>query len=398
MTAFVLAMILCLSLLPCAQAAAAKTLTVSFQVTTYQNRARSLLKQINQFRKEYDLPELTMLADLEKVSLQRAAELFVFFDHDRPDLTGYDSAFKEYKSLKDAQAVAECVAAGYSKAEEVFLEWSDTAAGSLLDEEFTHVGLSCVYLKDSANEYYWEMYLMQLPENTTAKKAESTAKAGTAKNMKVEIAKGMYERADNSHKRFELRVDDLNLKSKTSAQPTVYLYDRYDVKIGKCELEDLTFKSGSTSVFTVNADGTVKKKKNGTGTLTVKSSGLEDATCTVTIGSSTSSSSSASSSSSGGVTAATIKEAKPELTAREYAKHTSLSVYLKGASGYVLYRSTSKTGTYSKCEEAATTKSWTHKLEGDDLSRTYYYKVRAYKNSNGKRVYSEYSDPVRVAP
>ena len=76
MTAFVLAMILCLSLLPCAQAAAAKTLTVSFQVTTYQNRARSLLKQINQFRKEYDLPELTMLADLEKVSLQRAAELF----------------------------------------------------------------------------------------------------------------------------------------------------------------------------------------------------------------------------------------------------------------------------------------------------------------------------------
>lgn len=397
MTAFFLTLILCVSLLPCAQAAAAKTLTVSFQVTTYQNRARTLLKQINQFRKEYDLPELTMLADLEKVALQRASELFVFFDHDRPDLTGYDTAFKEYKSLSGAQAVAECVAAGYSKADEVFAEWEETAADSLLDEDFTHAGLACVYLKDSANEYYWELYLMQLPQNTSAKKAESTAKAGTAKNMKVEIAKGMYERADNSHKRFELRVDDLNLKTKTSAQPTVYLYDRYDVKIGKCELEDLTFKSGSTSVFTVNADGTVKKKKNGTGTLTVKSSGLEDATCTVTIGSSASSSSS-SASSTASVTAATIKEAKPELKAKEYTNHTSLSVYLKGASGYVLYRSTSKTGTYSKVEEEATTKTWTHKLEGDDLSRTYYYKVRAYKNSNGKRVYSEYSDPVRVTP
>ena len=141
----------------------------------------------------------------------------------------------------------------------------------------------------------------------------------------------------------------------------------------------------------------MKKKKNGTGTLTVKSSGLEDATCTVTIGSSASSSSS-SASSTAAVTAATIKEAKPELKAKEYTNHTSLSVYLKGASGYVLYRSTSKTGTYSKVEEEATTKTWTHKLEGDDLSRTYYYKVRAYKNSNGKRVYSEYSDPVRVTP
>ena len=73
--------------------------------------------------------------------------------HDRPDLTGYDTAFKEYKSLSGAQAVAECVAAGYSKADEVYAEWEETAADSLLDEDFTHAGLACVYLKDSANEY-----------------------------------------------------------------------------------------------------------------------------------------------------------------------------------------------------------------------------------------------------
>lgn len=371
------------------QAAAAKTLTVSFQATTYQNRARTLLKQINQLRKQNGVGELTMLADLEKVALQRAAELFVFFDHDRPDLTGYETAYADYKSLKDCMAVAECVAAGYSKADEVFVEWEENAADSLLDGDFTHAGLGCVYLKDSANEYYWELFLMQLPEGTSAKKAESSAKAGTAKNIKVEIAKGMYERADNSHKRFELRADNLNLKTKTSAQPTVYLYDRYDVKIGKCELEDLTFKSSDTSVFTVAADGTVKKKKNGTAELILKSSGLEDAKCTVTIG---------NASSDGSVTAATIGDAVPELTAKEYTAHTSLSVYLKGASGYVLYRSATKTGTYSKVEEKATTQRWTVKIEDADLSKSYYYKVRAYKNANGKRVYSEYSDPVKVAP
>lgn len=384
-----LALLLCLSILPDAQAAAAKTLTVSFEVTTYQNRARSLLKLINDYRKDNGADALVMLSDLEKLSLQRAAELFVFFDHDRPDLTGYDEAYESYKSLKGCMAVSECIAAGYSKADDVFADWEDSLSSTLLDPDFTHVGIACVYVKGSANEYYWEMYLQQQPEGISARKAESTAKAGTEKNMSVEIAKGMYAKADNSHRRFELRVEDLTLKTKTSAKPTVYLYDRYDVKIGKCELEDLTFKSSNTSVFTVNKDGTVKKKKNGTGTLTVKSSGLEDARCTVTIGSASSDSS---------VTASTIKDAKPELSAKEYSAHTNLSVYLKGASGYVLYRCTSKTGTYSKVAEDATTQRCTFKVEDEEVTRTYYYKVRAYKNSNGKRVYSEYSDPVRLAP
>ena len=98
----VLVLALCLSVIPAQAATAQKTLTVSFQATTYQNRARSLLKQINDLRKQYDLEPLTMLADLEKAAVQRAAELFVFFDHDRPDLTEYDTVCAEYTSLKKA--------------------------------------------------------------------------------------------------------------------------------------------------------------------------------------------------------------------------------------------------------------------------------------------------------
>ena len=77
-----LALVLCLSLLPMPEAQAAtkaKTLTVTFEATTYQNRARSLLKLINQYREKNGAEPLTMLADLEKLSIQRAAELFVFF-------------------------------------------------------------------------------------------------------------------------------------------------------------------------------------------------------------------------------------------------------------------------------------------------------------------------------
>lgn len=388
-TALIAAM--CLTLFPTGQTAVAvaKTLTVSFQVTTYQNRARSALKLINQYRQKNGLDALVMLADLEKVAIQRAAELFVFFDHARPDLTDYDTADDGYARLKGCTAVGECIAAGYSKAEDAAADWLENAPDMLLDGDFTHAGLACVQVKGSYNEYYWALYLQGQADAAGLTKAASTAKAGATRSMKVEIAKGMYARADNSHKRFELRVADMNLKTKTSAQPTVYLYDRYDVQIGKCELADLTFKSGNTGVFTVLQDGTVKRKKNGTATLTVKADGLDAASCTVTIG---------GSGADGAVTAATIGDAQPELALKEYAKHVTLSAYVKGASGYVLYRAASKNGTYTKVDEQATTQRWTQKLAKEDISRTYYYKVRAYKNSNGRRVYSAYSDPVKVAP
>jgi hypothetical protein len=121
-------------------------------------------------------------------------------------------------------------------------------------------------------------------------------------------------------------------------------------------------------------------------------------TCASGTSSGSSSGSSGSNSNATAVTATTIKDREPELAVTEYSKYTKLSVYVKGASGYVLYRSTSKTGTYSKVDEQATTKRWDYKVMNEDLTKTYYYKVRAYKNSNGKRVYSEYSDPVKVAP
>jgi len=367
--------------------AKAKTLTVSFKTVTYQNRSRALIKLINQYRKKNGLGELIMAADLEKAAVQRAAELFVLFDHDRPDLSGYETACQE--DVKKYQAVTECIAAGYAKADEVFADWKRTASSSLLDSDFTHAGVGCVYMKDSANEYYWELCLMRTAAKAAVTKAAASAKAGAGKNVQVAVARGMYERADASHRCFELRADDLTLKTKSSAQPSVWLYDKYGVKIGKCALEDLTYTSGSPSVFTVLKDGTVKKKKAGSGKLKIKATGLE-AQCTVTVG--------AAAASGGGVTKDTIREAQPTLSKEEFTKHTSLSVFVKGASGYVLCRSATKTGRYTKCDEQATTKRWTLKLEHELLKRPYYYKVRAYKNAGGKRTYSLYSDAVRVEP
>lgn len=401
LTALLLLCCLLFTSIPFASAASKKStnLTVSFTAQTYQNRAREVLKELNKIRKEEGLPELIMTGDLEKAAIQRAGELFVLFDHIRPDMSDYDTIIDEYESLAPCEVSTECIAAGYSKAEETYLDWYTSSFDAITDPDFSHAGVGCVYMKGSENEYYWTLLLTGFPEDYNGKEAGKATKAGASKSLKVEIGKDMYTHADNSHKRFELRCADVNLKSKSTATLTVNLYDRYDVKIGKCENEDLKFKSSNTSLFTVSAEGEVKRKKSGSGTLTITAPGLEDLKVDVTCGSGGSSSGSSSSTSNAvAVTATTIKEREPELTVTEYSSYTKLSVYVKGASGYVLYRSTSKTGTYSKVDEQATTKRWDVKIQDDDLTRTYYYKVRAYKNSNGKRVYSEYSDPVKVAP
>ncbi len=399
LTALVLLCCLLVSAAPIALAAAKAntTMTVSVSLNTYQNRAREALKEINKIRAEEGLPPLIMTGDLEKAAIQRAGELFVLFDHARPNMTDYDTIIDEYPSLAPCVVTTELIAAGYSKAEETYLEWADASYDAITDPDFTHAGVGCVYIKGSENEYYWVLLLTGFPEDHNGKEAGKATKAGAGKTIKVEISEDMYPHADNSHKRFELRCADVNLKSKASTTLTVNLYDRYDVKIGKVELGDLKFKSSNTSLFTVSAEGEVKRKKAGEGTLTITAPGLEELKVPVVCGSGSSGSSSGSSgSNSTAVTATTIKEREPELSITEYASYTKLSVYVKGSSGYVLYRSTSKTGTYTKVDEAATTKRWDVKLTEDDMGRTYYYKVRAYKNSGGKRVYSEYSEPVKV--
>ena len=63
------------------------------------------------------------------------------------------------------------------------------------------------------------------------------------------------------------------------------------------------------------------------------------------------------------------------------------SVY--GAEGYEIYRSTSKTGTYSKVATVTETNYTNTKL----ANKTYYYKVRADRLVSGKKVYSSYSNP-----
>ncbi|ALC90576.1 hypothetical protein AM500_12855 [Bacillus sp. FJAT-18017] len=73
------------------------------------------------------------------------------------------------------------------------------------------------------------------------------------------------------------------------------------------------------------------------------------------------------------------------------ASSTSMSLTwtkVSGATGYAVYRSTSKSGTYSHIGSLSGN-SFTNKSLS--YGKTYYYKVRAYRTVNGVRVYSPYS-------
>ncbi|MGE8204612.1 InlB B-repeat-containing protein [Heyndrickxia sp. NPDC080065] len=81
--------------------------------------------------------------------------------------------------------------------------------------------------------------------------------------------------------------------------------------------------------------------------------------------------------------------------------YNKLKVYWKkvsGATGYEIYRATSKTGTYSKIT-AITSGSTIDYLNSNLTTRkTYYYKIRAYRTIDGTKAYSSYSSIVSGKP
>lgn len=69
---------------------------------------------------------------------------------------------------------------------------------------------------------------------------------------------------------------------------------------------------------------------------------------------------------------------------------------VKGASGYEIYRSNSKDGKYKKVKNISKGSTASYKNGKLKKSTTYYYKIRAYRKVDGKKVYGSYSSVVSV--
>ncbi len=103
----------------------------------------------------------------------------------------------------------------------------------------------------------------------------------------------------------------------------------------------------------------------------------------------------------GSKSVAVAGKAQPNKVTVTKASHSSGKVALSwktvsGASGYEIYRSTSKSSGYTKVKTATkSTKSW--KNSGLGRGKTYYYKIRAYRTVKGKKVYGSFSSVKSVA-
>ena len=81
----------------------------------------------------------------------------------------------------------------------------------------------------------------------------------------------------------------------------------------------------------------------------------------------------------------------------------SEKVYVKwkkvsGASGYEVYRATSKTGKYTLKKTVTSGNTLSYTNTGLTIGKTYYYKVRSYVVVNDKKLYSDYSSIVYTKP
>ena len=88
----------------------------------------------------------------------------------------------------------------------------------------------------------------------------------------------------------------------------------------------------------------------------------------------------------------TVKLKTPAVTVTAGKKQAKLKwKKISNAQGYVVYRATSKNGKYKAVStiKKGSTVSYTNKKLTS--KKTYYYKVRAYRVVNGKKVYSGYS-------
>jgi hypothetical protein len=199
----------------------------------------------------------------------------------------------------------------------------------------------------------------------------------------------------------EITLDksELVFDNKTPQTLTVKEVSPASANLGNI-LNQVTWTSSDEKVATVSSDGTVTPVAKGTCTITASVSDTVKTEVKVTVNETTE------------VVPETPKdETTPSVTtpskatiskavSADYNKAKITWKKVSGANGYIVYRATSKSGTYKAVKtitKAATTSYTDTKLT---TGKTYYYKVAAYTTSDGKKITGEKSaaKAVKIVP
>ncbi|MDE6110951.1 MAG: hypothetical protein K2F65_03430, partial [Eubacterium sp.] len=188
--------------------AATTTATVSVTGTYKQTDARSMLNTINSFRTGKNawywnqnnktkttckkLSKLKYSYDLEKVAMQRAAEVALSFSHTRPDGTAFSTAY-----TKKNYTTGENIAYGYSSAASVFKAWEEANekyAGqghrrNMLHSKYNTVGIAHIVV--NGVDYWVQEFSADktVGKTTAASNKLATVKVNVGSNYKPQAPK-----------------------------------------------------------------------------------------------------------------------------------------------------------------------------------------------------------------
>lgn len=210
------------------------TITVGVPGKYNQTQARKMLGMINNFRRGSDawywaadnktktrMPNLVSLEydyELEKVAMQRAAEIAMSFDHTRPN---GDSCFTAFPA-NTYYAMGENIAMGYgmlTTPDETFIGFREDNENydgqghrrNMLSTKYTAVGFACFIYQ---NTYYWVQEF-----GASTKNKNYVAPNDSAANVSVELLTSKISQAALRFENSEMKITS----GSTVALPTAWL-------------------------------------------------------------------------------------------------------------------------------------------------------------------------------
>ena len=268
---------------------AEETESITIRVQYGQSAARSMLDLINAFRtgsdawywnednktktRADDLSPLQYDYALEQYAMQRAAEIALFYDHERPDgnICTTEALSMIHSVSPYSYSVGENIAAGYGSyttAASVFNGWQETDenyAGqghrrNMLDSEFTSIGIGHVFYNGC---HYW----VQEFGAPTVSAAETTA-VDSSKDVSVRIlpsiVKGLTAAASFSS--IQVNINETETLPELTADLSISgIWP--DNKTGRIENPVISWQSSDSSIAAISGNA-VKGLKKGKTTLT----------------------------------------------------------------------------------------------------------------------------------
>ena len=294
-----------------------------------------VLKIVNKNRIADGQPAIGMFADLQKASGVRAKEIITLFSHSRPDGSSCFTVLADYDIYRTY--AGENIAAGQGSASEVMEAWMNSPGhrANILEGAFDHIGVG--YQAGGTYRKNW----VQLFVGGCALQGVAVNDPG-ATNYAAGVS------IDDMGRYLIVKCD----KHGTSYVPVIKeMCSGYSASEEGEQTVTITYQGQKVTmpVKTGNASSVSKPKK-------VKS-----------------------------LKASSVKKTSAKLK----WKKTS-------GNGYEIWRATSKNGKYKKVKTISGSAKTNYRVKKLKSGKKYYFKVRAFKKSGGKKIYGPFSKAVVV--